>query len=162
MLAIQASTREASCLSPIAGQEPKVIEICWTRRRHACPKQCNMRYSRLISTEILTDPRLRCSAKLGPEKHQPSPFGRTGWRRTVSLHINLLLAAKVSIQRPSPAQGAAPGATHSVTSLRETTAPMRSLILIILPYIVLDTNLIKDLRKIRKTLNINEIPNSPY
>ena len=53
-----------------------------------------------------------------------------------------------SIQRRS----SAPGAAHSVTSLRETAASMTSLILIMVPD--------KNLSKIRKALQINEIPNS--
>ena len=55
-----------------------------------------------------------------------------------------------SIQRRSPAPGAAPGATHSVRSLRETTASMRSLILIAIPYIILYKFLSNNLLKIRK------------
>ena len=46
----------------------------------------------------------------------------------------------------------APGATRRVTSLRETTASMRSLILIIIPYVILYTILLRNLLKIRKTL----------
>ena len=50
-----------------------------------------------------------------------------------------------SIQRRSPAPGAAPGATHSVTSLREITASMKSLILNITLYILLGKTPIKNL-----------------
>ena len=72
-----------------------------------------------------------------------------------------------SLQRQSPALGAAPGAApgarHSVTSLRETTASMRSLILIKIPSTVSYKILIeKNLLRIRKPLKINEIPNSHF
>ena len=39
---------------------------------------------------------------------------------------------------------------------------MRSLILIVIPYIILYKFLVKNLCKIRETVNINEIPNSNY
>ena len=71
-----------------------------------------------------------------------------------------------SIQRRSPAlAGAAPGATHSVTSLRKTTASMRTLFLIITPYIVFYKTRIKHRLKMRTFFQISEIPNStiiPY
>ena len=63
----------------------------------------------------------------------------------------------LSIYRPSPAPGAAPGANHSVTSLRETTASMRSLIVIRTPFVILYKILDKRLLTSRKTLKINEI-----
>ena len=52
-----------------------------------------------------------------------------------------------SIQRRSPAPRAAPGATHSATSLRETAASMRSLILIRIPHVILYKILINNLLK---------------
>ena len=55
-----------------------------------------------------------------------------------------------------PAPGAAPGATHNATSLRETTASMRSLIQIIIPCIVLYKTRVKNLFKIRKKNLINQ------